>query len=150
MARADYRRRRGNNLDDLSWLVQSRNKIQSLMLELLQNPPRNAKTGDVHRLTSIAFSLWRAVFLAHLGDDGRSPKTIDRAARKFLIRLIETNTITFSDDRDSSRWSCGYYLNTARLRLKLPPIRATQKLKNAWDETFDHLDKGYRSGSLGE
>jgi hypothetical protein len=79
--------------DNLDWLVDARNKIQSLMLRLYR--ARDAM-ADVEWQLSVgaAFSLWRAVFLAHQFDD-RPASDVKAKGVEFLKRIIENNAIGF-------------------------------------------------------
>jgi hypothetical protein len=70
--------------DNLDWLVEARNRIQHLMLRLYRTRDVMA---DVEWQLSVgaAFSLWRAVFLAHQFDDRPTQEVKDRAV-EFLKR----------------------------------------------------------------
>lgn len=108
---------------DLNWLVDRRSKIQALSLEILlllkerkSFFAQNNLCGKVSLLSvGTAFSLWRAVFLAH------PPTTwADNLenAELYLERVIRDNAITYQDDKKMQRWSFGYYVNNARFRLQ--------------------------------
>jgi hypothetical protein len=81
----------GANLEDrrdLDWLVEARNRIQSLMLRLLQRWDELPS----HRRQAVlgaTFSLWRAVFLL-VRDAEQALDLVDEAARKFLDRVVRT------------------------------------------------------------
>ena len=104
---------------DLEWLVDSRSKIQHLLLDLYAFGGK-ISADDVSRtlafqlLTAIGFALWRAAFLA---DDDRSWPEITKDASTFLGTLVRDNAIGYTQDRTSKRWTFGYYINDAYLRL---------------------------------
>ena len=106
-----------NHLADL---VEHRAKIGKLLLEIWkvseQNPDslQPPQSTIWHSLLGVAFSLWRAAFLIK---DGRSQKTMNDDARKFLGILLEDNAINYTQDRETRAWTAGYYLNNACLRL---------------------------------
>ena len=134
------------NRHDLDWLVEARNRIQSLMLRLLQ---QWEQLPSFRRQTVLgaAFSLWRAVFL--LAIDAEQPlDPVDAAARKFLNRVVRTNAVTFSDDMRTRSWSSVYYVENAVQRIEnltgqkfaaygTSPIGT---VRDAWNEAFEQLD----------
>ncbi len=65
-------------------------------------------------LIAASFSLWRAVFLA---ENVREPNSVRVAQKLFLATVISTNAIGFGDDKRSSAWSVGFYLENAKHRL---------------------------------
>jgi hypothetical protein len=146
-----------STLDGLDWLVVARNEIQSLMLELYNKRPKQEpdEMGDWHSLVGAAFSLWRAVFLVHEADLTREIN-LPKHAEEFLLKVIETNNISFGDDRSCRSWSSGYYLNNARYRLKalkgypLEEIERNDKLKERWNETFIKLKEALGGSSSRE
>jgi hypothetical protein len=103
----------------LEWLVTSRSKIQAQMLRLqlaIENADEkisnNPKAADMFAwLLGASFSLWRAVFQAQTLD----PVANMDGAKKLLLEVITTNTVTFQLELNS--WSYGFYLNNARFRL---------------------------------
>lgn len=104
------------------WLVQNRSRIQRHMLELDQFWAEMKESGVEREfwpafgmLIGIAFSLWRAVFLAPRG----KPEAVNEIEQglKFLGILIDTNAIGFPQESENWRWAAGYYLNNAMLRL---------------------------------
>ena len=62
-----------------------------------------------------AFSLWRAIFLAHIN---RKTERNFEDARKFLKKVVRDNAIGYIDDVNLQTWSFGFYLNNARFRLR--------------------------------
>lgn len=104
--------------DDLEWLVDRRNDVQSLLLHLRV---KWRTLPDDHRQASLgaAFALWRAVFLVDIEkEDGSEPAAErDEAAQEFLDHLIETNMISFTQDRTHNAWTAGYYSGDALFRV---------------------------------
>jgi hypothetical protein len=137
----------------LEWLVEARNKIQSLLLrlyvhwEMLPTLRRQAALAT-------AFSLWRAVFLL-VRERDQPAERVDEAAKKFLERLIRTNAISFNDDLRMKSWSSVYYVENAIQRIanltghtflaySSSPIGT---VRDAWNEAFDQLDTLIPGGS---
>ena len=144
----------------LEWLVDARNKIQSLMLrlyKLAQDPNANdvKKPENLHDLIGAAFSLWRAVFLVYANkpnyqkdpeDETKEVRVnLDDDAVKFLEKVIDTNAISFSDDRHYGSWTVGYYLNNARFRLGLEMVSRNELPEDCWDKTFSKLEETLQS-----
>ena len=143
-----------SNLEGHEWLVTARNMSQSLLLRLLQRWGEIEKSKRPAAL-SAAFSLWRAVFLL-LDKDREQAKreeekeieTVDRAAKKFLAKVIETNAITFGDDMARRYWTSVYYVENAMYRItdltghvfvprgSSPP----STVRTTWNEAFAQLD----------
>jgi hypothetical protein len=65
-------------------------------------------------LTSVSFSLWRAVFLADRTDVEEATFS---DALKFLELLISDNAISYAQDKLTREWTFVYYINNARARL---------------------------------
>ena len=65
-------------------------------------------------LTSVSFSLWRAVFLADRSDIQGSDLS---HAVQFLEMLISDNAISYVQDKTAREWTFIYYVNNARMRL---------------------------------
>lgn len=107
-----------SDVKHLAWAIEHRAEIQRTLLALyelsfgLDSDP--FKLTLFNDLVGAAFSLWRAVFLA---DKSRNYGEVHESATEFLERVVTTNAITFGDDRASSAWSVGYYLDNAKLRL---------------------------------
>jgi hypothetical protein len=115
---------------DLPWLVKKRSAIQDVVLQLYEF---DRSLGESERekfhhvfglLVGVAFSLWRAVFLAL--PERTLPEVLNDAT-EFLRILIETNNIGFPQDRDTQQWMGGYYNNNAVFRL-----HALVEDKTAW------------------
>lgn len=109
--------------EDLRWLVERRRDIHDLLLKLYEVELHNHVVLERSKparqafllLVGAAFSLWRAAFLA----DGSRRKISDvlLVSRKFLEKVVKTNTIAFAQELDASIWMGGFYLNSARYRL---------------------------------
>lgn len=143
-----------HELSEMRWLVAARNAIQTLMLDLHERFPPTEASDDLetrvkrHTLLGAAFSLWRAVFLVSTEDAARKVDETDAHARAFLEQVIKTNAITFNDDRNSRRWSGGYYLNNARDRIlrvsptaDVPASISEAVLKVVWNRLYFALSK---------
>ena len=99
--------------EHLSWLVESRSDNQRATLQLysvLKSDPESL-LGDIvlqeaaQELTAVAFSLWRAVFLADVTGVEEQP-TAD--AERFLANLIAHNTVAYTQDRNAREWTFRY------------------------------------------
>jgi hypothetical protein len=108
---------------DFNWLVPARANIQQALLDLrnfgttrridlLKDAEHLARPFVL--LVGAAFSLWRAAFLS---DITQSWEWIVDKANELLEKLLITNTVSFSTDRDLRIWMMGYYLNSAGFRL---------------------------------
>ena len=108
-------------LPHLRWAVKSRSENQQCGLKLLElfnkHPDVWKKTKyslAAQSLVAIAFSLWRAAFLADkVNKLGESRKS----ATSFLTTVIRDNTINYVQDRTEKEWTFNYYMDNARLRL---------------------------------
>jgi hypothetical protein len=106
----------------LRWLVENRNAIQSLMLEVLtllrhresELKSNVSKLALSHLMIAAAYSLWRAVFL---GNVSLAETKIASDAEKFLLTLIRDNAIGYVQEREMREWTFGYYTNNARFRI---------------------------------
>jgi hypothetical protein len=108
-------------LPDYNWLIENRQAVQTLLLELYkylnEHPclPRKEPDRLIYgHLVAIAFSLWRAIVFAH---HPRDWKTVFEHIEAALKKLIEDNSFLFPDERASASWTVTYYLQNARLRL---------------------------------
>jgi hypothetical protein len=109
---------------DYSWLIDSRSRIQAVLLALHESVSSADKRDRLAQepmdrdvfvlLMGAAFSLWRAAFLSHA--EHMWPEILTHA-NKFLEILIADNAINYPQDRDTRDWSGGYYLANARYRL---------------------------------
>lgn len=76
---------------------------------------KSAKLGyEAKTLVSIGFSLWRAAFLA---DKSGDLKETNEHATYFLGEMLETNAITFTQDKKARGFTFNYYLANVRFRL---------------------------------
>ncbi|MGE0450221.1 MAG: hypothetical protein AB7Q29_11635 [Vicinamibacterales bacterium] len=138
---------------DLDWLVEARNRIQSLMLRLLHHWESLASWRRQAALAA-AFSLWRAVFLL-VRDPEQSLDRVDVAAKKFLERVVRTNAVTFADDLRTRSWSSVYYVENAMHRiaeLTKHEFLAFQgspsgTVRDGWNEAFEQLDRAIPGGT---
>jgi len=108
----------------LDWLIRSREANQRASLELhklvgthsskiKKKKPLSVKAQV---LTSVAFSLWRAAFLAD--KTGTHAATIEDA-HAFLGKMLTDNAITYPQDRASREWTYNYYMEAARHGLQI-------------------------------
>jgi hypothetical protein len=109
------------DLDHLRWVVRNRAKNQECALalfELLKKYPAQWKkplySSAAQMLVGIAFSLWRAAFLADKSGDVGS--AIEHASL-FLEKIILDNAIAYAQDRSAREWTFTYYVNAARYML---------------------------------
>lgn|ERR1043166_7656734 len=104
----------------LKWLVESRRQNQEVCAHLyeLLTPKKcweNKKLGyQAKTLISIGFALWRAAFLAD--KSGRLKETNEHATY-FLGEMLETNAISFQQDKKARGFTFNYYLADVRFRL---------------------------------
>jgi hypothetical protein len=135
------------------WSLDARSAIQNASLNLincyalpgLQGGDRAKRFG---RLTGVAFSLWRAAFLAglerqpYVNNQPSSEPEASQAehAQELLRALLETNTVSFSVDQKTRYWMGHYYIHNAAYRLdeyvrKWPDCddpHAVQRFKAFW------------------
>lgn len=103
----------------LKWLVESRRQNQETsahLYELMTEESWNDSKLEYESKTllSIGFSLWRAAFLAD--KTGELEETKDHAAY-FLREMLETNAISFTQDKKAKGFTFNYYLANVRFRL---------------------------------
>lgn len=77
--------------------------------------PVDRDTQVFSMLVGVAFSLWRAAFLAEMPT--RTWPEALRDAQQLLGTVLSTNTIAFGTEHSLQGWTGGYYLNNAKLRL---------------------------------
>jgi hypothetical protein len=122
-------------------MIDGRAKNQKVTLELYElfNLDANKLRGfanDLQELAGIAFSLWRAVFLADR-EGTVAQKNAD--AKEFIGKMLTDNTIAFAQDRAFREWTFNYYLDNALLRLadlgeaNLKPPKGSRSADNRWD-----------------
>jgi hypothetical protein len=143
-----------DQLEGLKWLVEARNQIQTLLLELYER--WNGLDSENRQFAAgAAFSLWRAVFLLakkeqlimeeQLGVQEK-PGRVDRAAKWLIERVVKTNTIGFGDEMTAAHWMAGYYINNATYRvtemqgaLRSHVGSSVRNLRVGWNEAFKLL-----------
>jgi hypothetical protein len=104
----------------LDWIIRERSNVQSLACELLgliegnkDSLSKDRGSGEIAALMiGVAFSLWRAIFLA----PKRPTPDEDMIAKgaTFLRTFLRDNTISYSDEKSRKEWSFGYYLNNVK------------------------------------
>lgn len=104
--------------DHLVWSLPRRGDVQTetfRLYRLMGISTTNAIGRRRRVLAGVAFSLWRAVFLAH-----RTGATEQKnaEAKAFLQKILTSNAITFGDDRVTQEWTFRFYMDSARLRLE--------------------------------
>jgi hypothetical protein len=132
------------NPDHLKWVIEGRAETQRTALRLYRifRNQENALNSDfgfeARTLVSVAFSLWRAVFLAERNSE---IELKNKSAKLFLSKMLETNAITFAQDFDSRDWSFVYYVQVAQLFLlrlrdnrKSPIELSTRVGTKKWDQ----------------
>src|SRR5271168_3811156 len=104
------------------WAVERRYKNQLCSVRLLRLFEKYEKiwiTSKYSRaaqdLLSVAFSLWRAAFLAEK-ESARSKVFAD--GKKFLNAIIQSNAIGYSQDYSAREWTFNYYTRDARYGLQ--------------------------------
>ncbi len=117
-----------SEIEDMEWVVKRRSKVQELLLQIYK---RSISSGNgkkeaaiLQLLVGVAYSLWRAVFLA---DTLRKPKDVSKNAKAFLRLLIKDNAIAYSQESNNRQWTVGYYLNNAYFRLQIAHAKLKQK-----------------------
>ena len=144
--------------EHLNWVIhgRARNQIAALNIYALMKDHRDEirvekLSYDLQTLAAVAFSLWRAVFLA---DRTGAVEAKMADAELFLGKMLTDNAIAFAQDRGSREWTFNYYVDNARFRLQQfkdswssfssvdllpPPGRRTPKRR--WDYLQEALDK---------
>jgi hypothetical protein len=111
------------DLEHLEWLVHSRSENQRVSIALLKLliKHREKLEGDLDprviatEFVAIAFSLWRAVFLA---DKIGSEESLLQQATHYLGRIISDNAIGYQQDRSAREWAFNYYITSIHFRLE--------------------------------
>lgn len=141
--------------DHLEWAIRSRSRNQECCLRLLRlfdEDPTFWKTKRASRaaqeLAAIAFSLWRAAFLAE--KTGKREQVFAHC-REFLARLIEDNAIAYPQDKSAREWTFNYYTRNASYSLEFlhqywrddfpSYVRATRSAVERWDYCQGLLDQ---------
>jgi hypothetical protein len=109
-------------LEHLEWAIQSRASNQKCCLALLglfEEYSDIWKTKKYSRaaqdLIAVAFSLWRAAFLAE--KTGKRTEVF-ADGKQFLQTIIEGNAISYPLDKKSKEWTFNYYTRNARSSLQ--------------------------------
>ena len=109
-------------LKHLEWAIQSRSRNQMCSLRLLalfHEYEASWKTKKWSRaaqdLLAVAFSLWRAAFLA---DKTSKRADVFSHAKSFLEKMVEDNAIAYLQDKNSREWTFNYYTRNARYFLQ--------------------------------
>jgi len=109
------------SIDHLEWLISARGETNQTALKLLklfedhrEQLKKYPFSVQAQELLAIAFSLWRAVFLADR--KGKAELKADHA-EQFLRKMLVDNAISFAQDRSWKEWAFNYYMGDARLRL---------------------------------
>jgi hypothetical protein len=128
----------------LEHVVERRVLIGKVLLDLWKvfDRPRALKHSRAtlaHLLLGSAFSLWQAAFLIK---KSRKRKAVTTHAKKFLGILLADNAIAYSQDRETSEWTAGYYVNSAHYRLVLARkwLSLHGKEKAAFDKIAKFID----------
>ncbi|WP_375458214.1 hypothetical protein [uncultured Enterovirga sp.] len=121
------------------------------LFKLFQDHENFWKTKDASKaaqdLVAVAFSLWRAAFLAE--KTGKRSEVFSHG-RNFSRRIIEDNAIGYGQDKDSLEWTFNYYTKNARSSLTLlssywqevPKYKgATRPARERWDYCQMLLDE---------
>jgi hypothetical protein len=103
---------------NMQWLVENRSAIQRTALDLFDllpeegQPPSEKRISLIQQdLVGVLFCLWRGVFLAH-EKTGELGKPLGHA-KYFLKKIIDDNSIGFSDDKRFMEWTANFYVDGA-------------------------------------
>ena len=150
MARTDKANAKTDaELEHMYWLVKSRLAVQQLMVDLLFFLTKNERVLQSGRdrlifghLVAIAFSLWRAAFLAEKKRDW-DLVNVDLALA--LEKLIEDNSFLYPDEKNFGSWTVTYFLNNARLRMFHAIERHVPELKQhpEYPSLLSAIDEGF-------
>lgn len=109
--------------DRIGWAIGARERSQRLLLALYRcGETRRDDLPDTREgrafltLVGIAFSLWRAAFLADAPT--RDFRQALGDAQTLLGAVLSTNTVAFGTEHHLQGWTGGFYLNNAKLRLE--------------------------------
>jgi hypothetical protein len=150
----------GPSIEHLEWLIPARGKNNATALKLLslfKREPIKKIPNSVRarQLVAIAFSLWRAAFLAdRKGKIKGLPERKLADAEQFLRKILVDNQIGFAQDRQWREWSFQYYLDDAYSRLanleddwdgldlgSLHPTKGQRTPRYSWDLLHDAFAK---------
>lgn len=111
-------------IKNLHWAIEARARSQRLLLALYEfvgerdsvSLGASEESKVFGSLVGVAFSLWRAAFLADM-----PTRTWEQAledTQELLAAVLTTNTIAFTTEYKLQGWTGGFYLTNARLRLE--------------------------------
>ncbi len=142
-------------LDHYEWAIERRYRNQLCSLRLLRLFEMHEKvwvglkySRAAQDLLSVAFSLWRAAFLAEK-DSARAKVFAD--GKTFLEAIIQSNAIGYVQDYKSREWTFNYYTRNARYALQnlnkfwvevAPPYEGKKRTAtDRWDYCHELLDQ---------
>lgn len=151
--------------EHLEWAINSRTRNQQSNLKLLKlleehtdewKAKRNAPIAQ--DLIAVAFSLWRAAFLAD--KSGKRSEVLSHGM-VFLETVVRDNAIGFPQDKKSQEWTFNFYTRNARYALEhlhklrsdiVPEYKLATRLpkvrwdycQNLFDDTLTAFDKSFR------
>jgi len=102
----------------LGWVIDGRQQNQRATLRLYKlfvDRKLKGVRNEAQQLAAVAFSLWRAVFLA---DRTGKMDAKEADAKCFLAKMLTDNSISFAQDRESREWTFNYYMEDAFFRLQ--------------------------------
>lgn len=109
-------------IDHLEWAIQCRGRNQQTCLKILKSFENHEKKWQTKKyspiaqdLLAVAFSLWRAAFLA---DRDGSRRHVFKNCSVFLRTLIEDNAIGYVQDKNTREWTFNFYTRNARYALE--------------------------------
>jgi hypothetical protein len=141
------------DVEHLTWLIEGRaanQKASVKLLRSLRSGSKKLKTEEfqiiAQKLVAVAFSLWRAVFLADRTADKNGLKHADN----FLEKVIIDNAINYVQDRNARDWSFGYYMSNARFQLdqlsdRWPDLYPEGTRPRKPQRRWDHYQKAFEN-----
>jgi hypothetical protein len=110
------------NLPQIKWAIESRARNQKTIIRLLELFDKYESRWKSKRysraaqdLASVAFSLWRAAFLA---DKSSKRSDVFAKGKAFLAKVVEENAIGFPQDKQMRDWTFNYYSRAAQYSLQ--------------------------------
>jgi hypothetical protein len=102
----------------LKWQIGARDRIQRLSLDIVEQL-KNGKelSHTTGLLIGTAFALWRAAFLATPPGHRQHENVLEQGI-ELLEKVVEDNSIGYSDYSRWKLWVFGYYVNNARFRIQ--------------------------------
>ena len=120
----------------INWLIDSRHKNQTEtarlhgLLRRYKGHFHGSRSRKAHILVAVAFSLWRAAFLAEKAED--KDATSLGHAETFLQTLLVDNAINYQQDRKARKWTYRFYMDASRSQL--------EKLGTFWPDALSILN----------